>query len=107
MKKIIGAQESILRLFLLLSISSLFTGCAMVNVASIKPNEKITARVVIPAWPWQDSRQVVDRLSLSVSTNRLTYGLRAEQAETTSTNFANILEGVVGAAVKAAVTAAK
>lgn len=63
---------------------------------------------VTPAWPWQDSSRVLDRMNLSAKTNSFTASLRGlAETENTSTNAAAIVQSVVSAAVSAAIGAGR
>lgn len=82
-------------------------GCTHIALYDPATGHKI-ASGNIPAWPWQDSSQAIQRLAMRSRTNDLTISLSGVTSqETTSTNAVNLIENVVGAAVGAAVRAAK
>lgn len=83
-------------------------GCSVVHVTSSSPNgTSTTATAYVPAYPWQDSNQIISRLTASASTNRANISLRdTTQSEVTNTNATQLIENVVAAAVGAAVKAA-
>lgn len=83
-----------------------FTGCAYV---SVRDNErKASVSCVTPAWPWQDSTRVLDRLSVSARSNTFTTTIRGlDESQTTSTNAVDLVGRVTGAAVSAAIGAAR
>lgn len=77
-------------------------GCTIVNVSDPASGRRVV-HAVVPAWPWQDSAQSVQKLTVAGTTNKTTVSLSGlSQTETTSTNFTSILESVVSAAVRAA-----
>lgn len=85
----------------------LFCGCAVITISDPSTGHTV-ARAIVPAWPWQDSNQAVNKLGLRSRTNDFTLGVNGFQTqEVTSTNATQFLENVVGAAVGAAVRAAK
>ena len=80
-------------------------GCAMVSIRNLDGDKRTTATAYVPAWPWQDSQQIVDRLTVSARTNgAFSASLRASESEVTNTN---LVSTVVNAAVGAAVRASK
>jgi hypothetical protein len=85
----------------------LLCSCSAINVTTVDGQRRTTVRVFVPAYPWQNSQQIVDRFALSAKTNAFTLGLKSSQAETGDTNFWAGVNGVVGAAIVAAVKAAK
>ncbi len=89
-------------LSLLVLAALLCAGCEVVRV-----NERgITAYA--PAWPWQDSMRAIERVNLSNRTNNFTAAMRGmSDSETISTNAVDLVERVVGAAVKAAIAGVK
>ena len=91
-------------LFCLLLLVLILPGCSFVSAYD---KERGTGfRAVMPAWPWQDSARVVDRINVSSKTNSFTASIHGlNDTETTSTNAVNLLESAVGAAVGAAVRA--
>ena len=92
---------------LLLLIPFLFEGCAAINVSNVEGTRQTHTSIYVPAWPWQNSQQIVDRFQLTARTNTFSLGLKSSQTETGDTNFWTGFNGVVGAAVGAAVKAAK
>ncbi len=81
-------------------------GCAYVRVYDKERQAGFSS--MMPAWPWQDSTRVIDRMNLSAKTNGFTASIRGmTEQEVTSTNAVNFVESVVSSAVSAAIKAAK
>jgi hypothetical protein len=90
------------------AVASLFLlgGCTSVKVYD--DQRQAGFRAVMPAYPWQDSTAVLERLNISARSNTFTVSVRGfSESENTSTNAVNLVTGVVGAAVGAAIQAAK
>lgn len=87
----------------------LLAGCSSVRVESTGPNGTHTvAKALVPAWPWQDSAQVVQRLNASAATNRSTISLRdVNQSEIANTNTLNFFKEAIAAVVETAIKSAK
>lgn len=92
---------------LVLLANVMLCGCAAINVSNVDGPKTTRTSIYVPAWPWQNSQQIVERFSLSAKTNAFTLSLKSSQTETSDTNFWPGVNGVVGAAVGAAVKAAK
>jgi len=93
------------KLLLLLAVL-LLIGCARVRVYDDSKQAGFVATT--PAWPWQDSTRVLDKLNLSSKTNSFTASVRGlSESESTSTNTTEFISAVVGAAVRAGISAAK
>ena len=86
--------------FLLVAGVACTAGCASAVVTA--PNgASISARV--PAWPWQDSSQVVSRAAIRISATNTVASLSGlDQSQVTNTNTLQFLAGVVNAAISAA-----
>ncbi len=82
-----------------------FTGCSTVRITD--KDAGVTFTAIMPAWPWQNSQRVLERMNLSARTNgTFTASIRGlTESETTSTNFPSIIEAIVAGAVKGAVGA--
>lgn len=87
----------------------LLAGCSSVHIESVAANGTRTiATATVPAWPWQDSAQVVQRLNASAATNRSTISMRdVTQSEITNTNTLNFFKEAIAAVVEAAIKSAK
>lgn len=87
---------------LFLALVCLVCGCSNIRVYDETRQAGFTA--TIPAWPWQDSTRVIERMNLSSKTNAFTASMRGlNETETTSTNATSIVTDIVGAAVRAAI----
>lgn len=99
------AKKSRFRAALMLAIASaaiisLTSGCAHVSVT----RDGFSA--ITPAWPWQDSTRVIDRLNVSTKTNAFTASVRGlNESEQTSSNAVLIIQAVTEAAIRAAAKA--
>jgi hypothetical protein len=93
----------------LVLLMALLCGCATARIDTERADgTRATMRVWVPAYPWQDVNQGIGRMTFSVKTNWTLGGLKAMETETSgATNLADLAERVVGAAVRAAVGAAK
>jgi hypothetical protein len=92
-------------MFILAALLSV-TGCAYVSVYD--DQKQAGFKSVVPAWPWQDSTRVLDKMNVSSKTNAFTASVRGlSDSETTSTNTVDLVSKTVSAAVSAAVTSAK
>lgn len=93
-------------LFVLCALVTL-SGCAVISIHDPSTN-KVAFRVWAPAWPWQDSTDAIKKLNISSRTNHFTASLaNLDATQTTSSNAVALIESAVGAAVTAAVKAAK
>ena len=96
------------KMLMLLSIllSVISSGCAFVRISDPQGHTVINAAV--PAWPWQDSTRTISGITIASRTNNFTARMTGfEDSQVTSTNAATITENLVGAVVRAAVSAAK
>lgn len=87
----------------------LLAGCSSVRVESVAANgTRTVASALVPAYPWQDAAQVIQRLNASATTNRSTLSLRdVNQSEITNTNTLNFFKEAIAAVVEAAIKSAK
>ena len=91
--------------YTLLLVLLILNGCAAISIHNVEGEKRTITRVYVPAWPWQDSQQIVDRMTIASKTNGIfNLSLRASENEQTNTNLVGI---VVGAAVSSAVKAVK
>lgn len=82
----------------------LLTGCTVTRMKT--DNASVTSYTV--AWPWTDTTKALEKASLTSATNKSSINLAGfAETERGNTNTLQALEGVIGAAVGAAVKAAK
>ncbi len=94
--------RTLLLLFAFFLVGVLMTGCAYVKVYDKERQSGFSS--VMPAWPWQDSTAVIERMQISSKSNSFTASVRGlSEGENTSTNMVSLVNGAVGAAVSAAV----
>ena len=80
------------------------TGCTVTRMKT--DNASITSYTV--AWPWTDTTKAMEKANLTSATNKSTINLTGyNETERGNTNTLQLLESAVGAAVGAAVKAAK
>lgn len=83
-----------------------FCGCSYVRVYDKERRAGFSA--AMPAWPWQDSSKVIDRVNVSAKTNSFTASVRGlNESEVTSTNSVNLVEAVTKGAIEGALKAVK
>jgi hypothetical protein len=105
-----NAPTHIVLVFLsLLSLSWLLVGCSLVTVHNVRPDgTKTIARLMVPAYPWQDSAKSLERLTVSSRTNYFQTSLRGyDEAESTSSNSAHLVESLGAAMMRGAVQVLK
>lgn len=101
-----SAKTAVLMLAMLGSAGAFLAGCSFVKIQD--QTRQVAFSAVMPAWPWQDSGRVLERMNLSSKTNAFTASIRGLQDnETTSTNAVDLVSQVVSSAVGAAVSAAR
>ena len=83
---------------------ALLTGCTVTRMKT--DNARVTSYTV--AWPWVDTTKALEKANLTSQTNKSTINLSGfAESERGNTNTLQTLEAVVGAAIGAAVKAAK
>lgn len=89
------------RIVLLIACGAL-CGCTYVRVYDNQRQAGFSS--MMPAWPWQDSTRILDKMNVSAKTNSFTASVRGlADTETTSTNAVAGVAEIVSAAVRAAV----
>jgi hypothetical protein len=96
-------ENKMKKLLMIISLV-LLCGCAAITVANVDGPKTTRTSIYVPAWPWQNSQQIVERFNLSSKTNAFTLSLKSSQTETGDTNFWTGVGVIVGAAVKAGKT---
>lgn len=95
-----------MKLIIFVIASVVMTGCSYVRVYDKERRAGFSASM--PAWPWQDSTRVIDRVNVSAKTNSFTASVRGlDESESTSTNAAAMIEAVSKGAIEGAVKALK
>lgn len=88
------------------AVALAFTGC-MSTVRIEDENRGVRFVASVPAWPWQNSMRLLDKMNLSARGTNFTASLRGlTETETTDTNTVRMIESIVGAAVGSAIRAA-
>lgn len=83
------------------------SGCASMRIENSRlDGTKTTVAIKIPVMPWQDTKTVINKLTISAKTNWTLVGFSGNQDIETNTNTLNAAERIVGAAVQGAVTGA-
>lgn len=81
-------------------------GCSVVKVYDKERKAGFTA--LVPAYPWQDSYRVIERMNVSSRSNGFTASIRGlNDTEVTSTNAAALIESVSKGAIEGALNALK
>jgi hypothetical protein len=81
-----------------------FSGCAYVRVYD--KEKQVGFSSMMPAWPWQDSTAVIDRVQFSAKTNTFTASVRGlNETEVTNTNSAALVQAVTQGAIEGALKA--
>lgn len=89
----------------ILALVLLCSGCAYVRVYDHNSHSGFSS--MMPAYPWQDSTQIINRMNLSVKTNgAFTASIRdLNAAEVTSSNSVHLIEAASRGAIEGAIKA--
>lgn len=84
----------------------LLPGCAYVRAYDHERQAGFSS--MMPAWPWQDSMAIIEKMNISSGTNKFTASIRGlNEQEVTSTNAAAMIEAVSKGAIEGAIKALK
>lgn len=86
----------------------LLGSCGCSAVRAYDKGRQAGFSAIMPAWPWQDSARVIERMNVSSKTNGFTASIRGlNDTEVTSTNAAALIESVSKGAIEGAISALK
>ncbi len=93
---------------LILALMPALMGMGCAYVKAYDDQRQAGFKTVMPAWPWQDTTAVLDRMNVSSKSNSFTASVRGlSESDTISTNVADIAGKITGAAVSAIVGGVK
>lgn len=91
------------KMILLSLLPLVLSGCAVVKIYD--ESRQAGFKAVTPAWPWQDSTRILDKMNVSSRSNTFTASLRGlSESETTSTNVTAVAGEILGTAIRTAIT---